>query len=50
MVEDAEHELEDAAQDRQDAVSERLRRAKMKKRSASGSVEGSRPTECAALL
>ena len=36
MVEDAEHELEDAAQDRQKAVSERLRRAKMKKEVRAG--------------
>ena len=31
MAEDAEDELEDAAQDRQNAVSERLGKAKMKK-------------------
>ena len=61
MAEDAEDELENAAQDRQDAVSERLRRIKMKKvvrggsaegpwRVCGGSVEGSGPAGCAALL
>ena len=57
MAEDAEDELEDAAQGRQDAVSERLRRVKRKKVVSPGSVEGpwrsvyeSRPAECAALL
>ena len=57
MVEDAEHELEDAAQDRQKAVSDRFWRAKMKEevsrgpsRVRRGSVKGSWPTGCAALL
>ena len=39
MVEDVKHELEDAAQDGQKAVSERFRKAKMKKEVRRGSVE-----------
>ena len=44
---------EDEAQDRQKAVSERFRRAKIKKEVSQGpsrSVEGSGPAGCAALL
>ena len=61
MAEDAEDELEDAAEDRHDAVPERLRRPKRKKevsggsvqgqsRVSGGSVKGFGPAGCAALL